>query len=35
MDVPMFIYAAGCSIAAVIIGAFMFYKKQDEFILQI
>lgn len=35
MHMHMFIYAAGCSILLVIMGVYMFYKKQDEFILQI
>lgn len=35
MHMKMFVYALGVSILSVIIGLYVFYKKQDKFILQI
>ncbi len=35
VHMKMFLYAAGFSVASLVLGLYVFYKKQDEFILQI
>ena len=35
MNVHYFLYALGFSVVTIVVGLFMFIKKQDEFILQI
>ena len=35
LDVNLFLYTSGFSIVALVIGLFVFYKKQDSFILNI
>lgn len=35
LDMNALLYSIGFSVAALIIGMWMFYKKQDEFILNI